>query len=115
MATYIKLLPQAVRTSSVTSGKITVWEGYPAAHIVVDHPNIGGGITVVAFGQDRESGFNYTLLSSNIVASGHTLMKIGPEYTAGANIAKEYLPYEWYISVTASGTNSYGIGVQLVG
>jgi len=93
MAMYVNVLPLKVRTSSVESPPIVVWEKFTAAHIVVDHPNVGGGITVVAYGKDPSSGFRYPLLSSSIVASGHTLMKIGPDYTAGANVAKEYIPY----------------------
>ena len=114
MAMYVNLLPMEVRTSSADSKVVTVWEDHEAAHIVVDHPNVGGGITVVAFGKDPSSGFGYPLLSSNIVASGHTVMKIGPQYTAAANVAKEYIPYQFFVSVTASGTNAYGIGASVI-
>ena len=114
MASYVKLLDSAVRTSSVTSDVVRVWENHVAAHIVVDHPNVGGGITVVVFGKDPASQYTYPLLSSNIVASGHTVMKIGPDYTAGANVAKEYIPYNIGVAVTASGTNAYGIAASLI-
>jgi len=41
-------------------------------------------------------------------------MKIGPQYTAAANVAKEYIPYQFFVSVTASGTNAYGIGASVI-
>jgi hypothetical protein len=75
---------------------------------------MGGGITVVVFGKDPTSGFRYPLLSTNIVASGHTVMRIGPELTAGANIAKDYIPYLFNVEVTASGTNFYSIGASII-
>jgi|SRR6185295_1571366 len=114
MAMNVSLLPYKVRTTSEDSTLVKSWEKHEAAHIVVDHPNIGGGITVVVFGKDLTSGFSYPLLSSNIVASGHTVMKIGPDYTAGANVAKDYIPYAFYVSVTASGTNAYSIGASVI-
>lgn len=114
MATYVQVLPGAVRTSNATSKTIRVWEKYQAAHIVVNHPNIGGGITVGVYGQDVESDRSYLLLSSNIVASGHTVMKIGPDYTAAANVAKDYIPYNVYVAVTASGTNYYSVGASFI-
>jgi hypothetical protein len=108
------VLPFEVRTTSETSKTVTVWDKYRAAHVVVDHPNIGGGITVVVFGKDPASGFGYPLLSSNIVASGHTVMRIGPEYTAAANTAKDYIPYQLYVEVTASGTNAYSVSASII-
>lgn len=114
MAMNVNVLPFKVRTTSETGKDITVWDKYQAAHVVVNHPNIGGGITVVVFGKDLTSGFRYPLLSTNIVASGHTVMKIGPELTAGANIAKDYIPYQIFVDVTASGTNAYSIGASII-
>ena len=114
MATYVNVLPGEVRTSNATSNVIRVWDKYRAAHFVVNHPNLGGGITVRVFGKDPVSSRSYLLLSSNIVASGHTVMKIGPEYTAAANIAKDYLPYNVYVDVVASGTNFYSVGASFI-
>lgn len=110
---HVTVFPLEVRTTSETSKDITVWEKFTAAHLVVDHPNVGGGLTVVVSGKEP-SGFTYPLLSSNIVASGHTVLKIGPDYTAGANVAKEYVPYTVVVSVTASGTNAYGISGSIM-
>lgn len=114
MAMYVNLLPMKLRTSSEVSRPVTVWEKFTAAHIIVDHPNVSGGITVVAHGYDAATGYKYPLLSSNIVASGHTLMKIGPDYTAAANVAKEYIPYQWVVSVTASGNNFYSVSASIM-
>lgn len=114
MAMYVALLPFAVRSSSENSKVVTVWDKYTSAHVVIDHPNVGGGITVVAFGKDDTSGFSYPLLSTNIVASGHTVMRIGPDYTAAANIAKDLIPHTFYVAVTASGTNAYSIGASII-
>lgn len=114
MAMFVSLLPMAVRTTSATSSVVTSWEKHEAAHIVVDHPNVGGGLTVSVFGKDPASDFGYLLLASNIVASGHTILKIGPEYTAGANVAKDYIPYQFYVTVTASGTNAFGVGASVI-
>lgn len=111
---YVTALPFAVRASSEASKDITVWEKFNAAHVVVDHPNVGGGLTVTVFGKDPYSGFKYPLLSSAIVASGHTVMKIGPELTAGANIAKDYIPYQIFIDVASSGTNAYSISASII-
>lgn len=115
MAKFIKVLDSAVRTSSVTSPVLENYDLNRAAHFVVDHPNVGGGITVNVYGRDTLANFDYLLLSSAIVASGHTVMKIGPEYTAGANVAKDYIPAHVVVAVTvASGTNAFGIGASFI-
>lgn len=110
---YVNALPFGLRTTSATK-EVTIWEKFTAAHFVVDHPNIGGGITVSVFGKDPASGFKYLLLSSNIVASGHTVMKIGPDYTAAANIAKEYIPYQISVDVAASGNNFFSVAASIM-
>jgi hypothetical protein len=114
MAMRVTFLPLEVRSGNVNSREVSVYEKYTAAHLVVDHPNVGGGFTVNVYGKDLTSGYSYSLLSSNIVASGHTLMKIGPDYTAGANVAKEYIPYTVWVGVTASGVNAYSIGASII-
>src|SRR5258706_14984930 len=115
MAMRATLLPMEVRTSSVDSQKITVWEKFNAAHIVIDHPNVGGGLTFNLLGYDQGARYSYSLgLSGAITSSGHTLWKIGPEYTAAAGVAKEYVPYCFYVSVTASGTNAYSITASVI-
>lgn len=110
----VTLLPLNVRSSSVDSPKVTVWEKYEAAHIVIDHPNVGGGLTVNLLGYDQGAQYSYSLLSGAIVTSGHTLWKIGPAYTAAAGVVKDYIPYQFYVSVTASGTNAYGIHASVI-
>ena len=103
----VTFLPLDTRVASVDSTMVTVWEKYNHAHIVVYAPAVNG-FTVAVKG--RAAGVDFPILSTNIVASGTTVMKIGPEYTAGANIAKDTVPYNFYVSVTASGSNTYSIG-----
>lgn len=114
MAKFIKVADSAVRTSDYTSPVLENYELHQAAHFVVDHHNVGGGITVRVFGRDTITNFDYLLLSSNILASGHTVMKIGPDYTAAANVAKDYIPAHVVVNVTASGTNAYAIGASFI-
>ena len=116
MAMKVTLLPTEVRAAgTVDSQKVTVWEKFEAAHIVIDHPNVGGGLTVSLLGYDSGAQYSYSLgLSGALVASGHTLWKIGPQYTAAAGVAKEYVPYQFYVSVTASGTNAYGVYASVI-
>lgn len=114
MAMYVKVFALEARTTNATSTPIVSWERHESAHFVVDHPNVGGGLTVGVYGKDPLSGFEYLLLSSAILASGHTVMKIGPDYTAAANIAKDYIPYQIVVNVAASGTNFYSIGASVI-
>lgn len=114
MAMYVKVFGLESRTSDAASPAITSWERHESAHFVIDHPNMGGGMTVGVFGKDPLSGFEYSLLSTNIVASGHTVLKIGPDYTAGANVGKDYIPYQTIVRVVASGTNFYSIGASYI-
>lgn len=118
MAAYVKLFPFKVRTASAESDRVTVWDKYQAAHIVIDHANVGGGLTVGVFGvvpgDNGSPDFQYSLASTAIIASGHTVIKIGPDYTAATNVIKDYMPYYFKVAVTASGTNAYGINASLI-
>ena len=114
MAMYVKVFALEARTTNATGTPIISWERHDSAHYVIDHPNVGGGFTVGVYGKDPLSGFEYLLLSQNIVASGHTVMKIGPDYTAGTGVAKDYIPYQTVVNVTASGTNFYSIGASYI-
>lgn len=116
MAMRATLLPLEVRgAGTIDSRHITVYQKYDAAHIVIDHPNVGGGLTVSLLGFDEGARYSYSLgLSGAIVSSGHTLWKIGPQYTAGAGIAKEYVPYDFYVSITASGTNAFAVYASVI-
>lgn len=117
MASYVSILPPQTRTDSITK-EITIWEKYTTAHIVVDI-TAGDSVLVVALkGKDLASGKKYLLLTSTLQPnSGTTLMKVGMDYTAAANIAKEHLPYQLSVEVTQSGgtpTLTYSIGASLI-
>lgn len=118
MAQFIGILPSEARTTDVTGVDITVAEKYQAAHIVID-VTVGTGFNLVASvkGKDPTSGKSYTILTSpTINATGTTVMKIGPELTAGTNVAKDYIPYIFHVDVTQSGGASatYSIGASLI-
>lgn len=118
MAAYVTILPSKERTASVDSPAITVWEKYQAAHIAIDI-NSGSGFNLVfdVRGKDTASGKSYSLLTTGtIAASGLSILKIGPDYTSAANIAKDYMPYSFYVAVTASGSTSatYSVAASLI-
>lgn len=114
MASYFNLLPLKARTVSAVSPTVTVWEKYQAAHIVVDITAGSPKLIVTVKGKDAASGKGYTLLTSAELTSGTTVLKVGPELTAGTNIAKDYLPYQFYVDVTLSGTATYSVGASLI-
>lgn len=117
MATHVGLLPSQSRTTSVTSPVISVAEKYEAAHIVLNvTAGTGFGLTLTVKGKDLTSGSTYDILASSFVTStGTTVLKVGPAYTAGANVAKDYMPGDWLVAVTASGTAAtYSLGASLI-
>jgi len=116
VASYVNILPSKARTAS-TSAEVTVWDKYVAAHIVVDITAGDSPLIVALKGRDLASNKKYTLLSSTLQSnSGTTVLKLGPDYTAGANVAKDYLPYQLFVDVTLSGgtTATYSIGASLI-
>ena len=116
MASYIGVLNSAARTTN-ESKVINVWEKYTAAHIVVDITAGNSPLLVSVKGKDSVSGKTYVILSSLLQSnSGTTVLKIAPEYTAAANVAKDYLPYTTQIDVSISGgtTATYSLGVSLI-
>jgi hypothetical protein len=118
MARHVGLLGSAARAVATTSPVITVAEKYDAAHVVVDVTDgTGFEIVVDIKGKDQTSGKSYTILtSSKISATGTTVLKVGPQYTAGTNVAKDYIPYNWYVEVTPSGgvSATYSVGASLI-
>ena len=118
MAQYVGILPSLARTADVTGKDITVAEKYQAAHIVVD-VTAGSGFNLIftVKGKDLASSKDYTILASPIINGvSTTVMRIGPELTAGTNIAKDYVPYTFHVDVTQSGNVSatYSIGGSLI-
>jgi hypothetical protein len=118
LAQHVGILPSEARTTSVVGTDITVAEKYQAAHIVVDvTAGSGFNLTFAVKGKDLTSSKSYTILTSPIINStGTTVMRIGPELTAGANIAKDYIPYVFHVDVTESGgvSATYSIGASLI-
>ena len=118
MAQHVGLLPLGTRTANASSPIITVTEKYQAAHVVIDvTAGTGFNLLFSVKGKDATSGKSYTILTSaTINTTGTTVMKIGPELTAGSNIAKDYIPYNWYIDVTQSGgvSANYSVGASLI-
>ena len=118
MAMYVKVLPFKVRTANETGPRITVWDYYRSAVILIDHPNVGGGFTVDYWGlfpgSDDQPDFRYSLASKNIVASGHTLLRVGTDFPTGTGVTQDSVPYYSYVTVTASGTNAYKIDASFI-
>lgn len=113
MAKYIKVLASKSRTANEDSYILYNAELHKSAHIVVDVTN-GSNLLVAIKGVDRVSSKTYTILTSSILASGTTVLRVGPELTAGANIAKDYIPESWKISATVSGATTFSVGASLI-
>ena len=116
MAMHATLLGSEARTADVDSRIITVWEKYEAAHVVVDITDGSPNLVVTLKGKDPTSKEDYTLLTSATINSGTTVLKVGPAYTAGTNVAKDYVPYMFYASVAQSGAvaATYSIGASFI-
>jgi len=116
MAAHVGLLDSAARTVDTDSKLITVAGKYEALHVIVDITAGSPNLIVTVKGRDQTSGKSYTLLTSSNISTGTTVLRVGPQYTAGANVAKDYLPYNWYVSVTQSGNvdTTYSIGASMM-
>ncbi len=116
MAQYITLLKSDSRNSDVDSPVQSNWEKNYALHVVVNISSGSPNLVVAIKGRDELSDVDYTLLTSSIINSGTTVLKLGPDYTAAANVAKDYLPANWLVSVTQSGAVSatYSIGASVI-
>lgn len=116
MAMHATLLGSESRTADVDSRLITIWEKYEAAHVVVDITAGSPNLIVTLKGKDPTSKKDYTLLTSTYINSGTTVLKVGPAYTAGTNVAKDYVPYMFYATVTQSGgvAATYSIGAVFI-
>ena len=118
MAQFVGIFPSLARTTDQVGTEVVVSDKYRAAHVVVD-VTAGTGINLVFTikGKDKASEKDYTILASPIInATGTTVMRVGPELTAGANIAKDYIPYVFHVDVTQSGgvSATYSIGASLI-
>lgn len=112
MATYKRILPDAARTAFTSSPIFISEDKFTAMHLVVDITD-GSNLSVAIKGMDGVSSKSYTILSS-VLASGTTVMRVGPDYTAGANIAKDYIPYKWFVDINPSGSTTVSVGASLI-
>lgn len=118
MATqYVKVLDSAARTTDVTSVNFHAYEDHNAGQFILD---VTGGsafnLGVAIRGYDPLSLKSYTLLSQTINASGTSVLRVGPELTAAAGIAKDYLPAYWNVQVTVSGgiSSTFSVGAHIM-
>jgi hypothetical protein len=111
---HLIVLESKARTTSTTSPIFANWQDYEAAHIIVDITD-GTNLVVDVKAKDTASNKSYTLLTSAVLVSGTTVLRIGPAYTAGANIAKDYMPSQWFVETTVSGASTtFSVGATLV-
>lgn len=119
MAKHVGIAPSLERSTDFSSPLIVSSDsdGTDALHLVVDITAGTGNLLVAVKGVDKTSGKAYTILQSGpLNAVGTTVMRVGPEYTAAANVAKDYIPYAWRVDVTASGgvPVTYSIGASWI-
>ncbi|MFH8405570.1 hypothetical protein ACH4FX_12455 [Streptomyces sp. NPDC018019] len=116
------VLPSAARTADPDTQEFEVigrGYGYRALVLTVDVTAITAspGLTVTVSGVDRVSGKLYTVLASaSLVATGTTVLRIGPGLAAVTNLtAADYLPPVWRVTVTHADTDSitYSVGGML--
>lgn len=111
-----------VRVSDGPAGTIVYGPFYNAKAALRLAVNItaiaAGSLTVTILGYDQTSGATWTMLASAALGStGLTLLSIGPQIAASANVkAQEYAPVFYKLScVIATGPVSYTIGAHDIG
>ena len=116
MARWVGVLPIAARTADTNSPIIVNHGNYHAMHLSVDITAGAPNLVVTVQGKASGTDKYYNLLQSSTINSGNTVLKIGSDYTAGTNVAKDYIPYEWRVAVTQSGgvSATYSIGASLI-
>lgn len=115
MATNQVVWPSASYNADQPAKLITVTEKYEAAHVVVDITAGAPNLTVTLGGYDAFSKKTYSILTS-VLNSGTTVLRIDPALTAGANIAKDRVPYQLSVAVTQSGgvAATYSVAAYLL-
>lgn len=117
MAKYLSILGSAARTADVTGIRQENYGYNDTLHLVVDISSGSPNLVVTVNGHDNASGKDYAILTSAILnATGTTVMKVGPNYTATTNVAKDVIPAYWNVGVTQSGgvSATYSIGASLI-
>lgn len=112
MAKYFPVLESGTRTVSTSSALFKNWENQNALHLVVDITS-GANLSVSILGYDEISNQTYTILSKS-VATGTEVLRVGPELTAAAGVAKDYLPASWKVTAVPSGSTTFSIGASVI-
>ena len=118
MNTHQEITPSAVR-SATHSVRVVNTLG-KAGHLIIDITVVPGidTVTVSIQGRDPTSGKLYTILASTaLVATGTTILKVGPGLPVTANLsANDVLPHDLVILFTHSAASSftYSAGLQIV-
>lgn len=113
LAKFISVLHSGTRSVAADSPLYNNWEDNYALHVVVDITS-GDNLVVSVLGRDTESNKDYTILTSALLASGVSVLKVGPELTAGTNVAKDYVPANFHIYSVPSGSTVFSIGASLI-
>ena len=105
----VSLQVLSAASAGITGGD-TSCVSHRGAHVVVDITAITGtGPTLTVFieGKDAISGKYYTILQSAALnATGTTVLKVYPAFTAAANtVANDSLPYQWRVRTVVAGTS----------
>lgn len=85
-----------------------------ALYVVVDITAGTPGLSVIINGWDETSQKSFALLTSAALNSGTTVLKVGPQLTAGTNVAKEYVPHAWYVTASGNAAGTFSIGASLI-
>lgn len=87
-------------------------------HVIIDVTAVTAtpALTVTIQGKDPASGKYYTILASTAIATvSTTVLKVGPAFTAAANlVANDMIPSIWRVTVTHGDTDSatYSVGAS---
>lgn len=105
----VTVFASAARTATVDSG-IMFTPNAHAMYVFIDVTAAAATPSVVfdVKAYDGVSTKTLTLLTSAAITGiSTTVLRIGPDYTASANVtAKEYVPNEWYVTATHADTDS---------
>jgi hypothetical protein len=109
------ILPSAARTATIVSGVYSAEEAI-CTDIVINVTLDPGtaSVTPKVEGKDPLSGEFYTILTgAAIAATGITVLRIGKDITAAANVAANaMLPAEYRVTVTAADAESLTYSVS---
>lgn len=117
MTERIGIVPSGTTTSTAQVFNSPVYrndEGGEALYLAVNVTAGTPAMLVSINAYDSTSRNGIALLTSSAISAGMNLLKLGPQLTAGANVAKEYLPYEFNVTVSGGAAGTYSIGAWIV-